>query len=395
MVVGGILGSVLGPAIAPLGKLGGAFIQVIKALATPLLFLVLLDSFLNSKIHGRSFAILVAICLVNSLFAVAIGMGLSNGLRPGEAFHFTVAQTAGMGAKPSQSAWSLVLGYLPAHIFQPFLDHSVPGAILLALLFGASLSSLRKQGRDLSPLLPLIRLATDTIVQALHAIVRLSPLAVLAVVAQSIGEKGWGPVMGLGGYVGCALLGMAIQVILVYQSWIVFFAKMDLKKFWSEAKKPVAYSFGVNSSLATLPLTLESLKNLKISPTAARLGAGLGTNFNNDGILLYEAMAILLVAQAYGIHLSWFSQFGLAVSCVVLSFGVSGVPEAGMIALSLLVSNAGLPSEILPLLLTVDWILGRCRSATNVLGDLVVSIVLDQFKLPKESRYTKSFKEAS
>jgi Na+/H+-dicarboxylate symporter len=201
--------------------------------------------------------------------------------------------------------------------------------------------------------------------------------------------------MGLGGYVGCALLGMAIQVILVYQSWIVFFAKMDLKKFWSEAKKPVAYSFGVNSSLATLPLTLESLKNLKISPTAARLGAGLGTNFNNDGILLYEAMAILLVAQAYGIHLSWFSQFGLAVSCVVLSFGVSGVPEAGMIALSLLVSNAGLPSEILPLLLTVDWILGRCRSATNVLGDLVVSIVLDQFKLPKESRYTKSFKEAS
>jgi Na+/H+-dicarboxylate symporter len=187
--------------------------------------------------------------------------------------------------------------------------------------------------------------------------------------------------MGLAAYVGCSVVGMACQVIFVYQAWIRLFAKIPLRTFWREAREPVAYSFGVNSSLATLPLTFQSLERLKISPTAARIGAGLGTNFNNDGILLYEAMAVLIVAQAYGVHLSFGAQFGLAISCVITTFGVAGVPEAGIVALSLVLASAGLPTEILPLLLTVDWIVARCRSATNVVGDMTVSIALDRFRI--------------
>ena len=92
-------------------------------------------------------------------------------------------------------------------------------------------------------------------------------------------------------------------------------------------------------------------------------------------------MAVLIVAQAYGIHLSFTAQLGLALSCVITTFGVAGVPEAGIVALSLVLASAGLPTEILPLLMTVDWIVARCRSATNVVGDLTVSIALDRFRI--------------
>ncbi len=382
MALGAALGAQWGPGLAPLGTLGGALIQIIKALATPLLFLVLLDSFVHANIRGRSLGLLIGICAINAFFAVLIGMGLSHWLQPGAGLSHDLPE----GAKPlaslgNQDLWSTVLGYIPESIFQPFLTHNVPGVIILAVLFGLGLNALKRDGRDISGAVRAIETAAGMVMGAIGWVVKFSPIAVFVVTAQAVGTRGFAPLMGLAAYVGCSLLGMACQVIFVYQVWIKFFAKIPLRIFWKQAREPVAYSFGVNSSLATLPLTLQALDRLKISPTAARIGAGLGTNFNNDGILLYEAMAVLIVAQAYGVQLSFAAQMGLAFSCVITTFGVAGVPEAGIVALSLVLASAGLPTEILPLLLTVDWIVARCRSATNVVGDLTVSIALDRFRI--------------
>jgi DAACS family dicarboxylate/amino acid:cation (Na+ or H+) symporter len=103
----------------------------------------------------------------------------------------------------------------------------------------------------------------------------------------------------------------------------------------------------------------------------------VGTNFNNDGIILYEGMALLFVAQAHGIHLDLGQQLLAAGSCLIAAMGVAGVPEAGFISLALVLNTVGLPIEILPLLLTVDWILARARSVTNVLSDMVLSVMID------------------
>ena len=108
----------------------------------------------------------------------------------------------------------------------------------------------------------------------------------------------------------------------------------------------------------------------------------VGTNFNNDGIILYEGMAVLFVAQAHGLHLDLGQQLLAAGACLVAAMGVAGVPEAGFISLALVLNTVGLPVDILPLLLTVDWILGRARSVTNVLSDMVLSIMIDRGRGP-------------
>ncbi|MBY0371402.1 dicarboxylate/amino acid:cation symporter [bacterium] len=379
MVLGAAVGSFAGPSIAPLGKLGSVLIQMVKALATPLLFVVLLDSFSHAAIRGKTLARLLFICAINSTAAILIGMALCNLWQPGTALRDLIPESAKMAPPPKVvDLWQTLLGYVPQNLLQPFLEHSVMGIILLAILFGLSLQTMKREGVPTEGASKVISWLMTWLITAVHWVVKISPLAVFAVVAQAVGEKGIAPLTGLAGYVACAVAGMALQVFLVYQFWIRVVCKMPLRKFWAAARWPVSYSFGVNSSLATLPLTFDALDELKVSKEAARVGAGLGTNFNNDGILLYEAMAVILVTQAYGMHLSFFAQLGLAMSCLIAALGVAGVPEAGLIALTLVLSHAGIPMEILPLLLTVDWIVARCRSATNVVGDLAVSIALDR-----------------
>src|SRR5207244_13363166 len=109
------------------------------------------------------------------------------------------------------------------------------------------------------------------------------------------------------------------------------------------------------------------------------LGACFGTNLNNVGIILYEGMAVLFVAQAHGLDLTLGQQVVAAVSCLVAAMGIAGVPEAGFVSLSLVLATVGLPLELLPLLLTVDWIIARGRSVVNVLSDMMVSILLDRW----------------
>ena len=198
-------------------------------------------------------------------------------------------------------------------------------------------------------------------------------------VAKAIGEHGLEPLRGLGAYLGIGLLGLALHVAGTYHLWLALYVKMPLKTFWRQAKAPAIYSAGANSSLATLPLTLKALERLGVSKEASALGACVGTNLNNDGIILYEAMAVLFVAQAHGIELSVFQQVMASISCLIAAAGIAGVPEAGFISLSLVLATVGLPLELLPLLLTVDWIIARARSIVNVLSDMLVSIILDRW----------------
>jgi DAACS family dicarboxylate/amino acid:cation (Na+ or H+) symporter len=207
-------------------------------------------------------------------------------------------------------------------------------------------------------------------------VIKLIPLAVFGVVAKSVGQHGYAPLQGLAVYVAVGVGGLALHILLTYHAWLLIFARMSWRTFWREAREPVIYAAGANSSLATLPVTLRALDRLGVPRSASTLGACVGTNFNNDGILLYEGMAVLFVAQASGIDLSLSQQLVVALTCMVAAMGVAGVPEAGFISLALVLNTVGLPVEILPLLLTVDWIIARGRSITNVLSDMLLSILV-------------------
>ncbi|MFY4728641.1 dicarboxylate/amino acid:cation symporter, partial [Nitrospira sp. BLG_2] len=137
-------------------------------------------------------------------------------------------------------------------------------------------------------------------------------------------------------------------------------------------------AFSTASSTATMPVTYASLKDrVGLREQSASMGALVGANFNNDGTALYEAMAALFIAQMIGMDLRFQQQLIVVLTSIIASVGAAGIPEAGLVTMTMVFTAVGLPVEYIPVLLTVDWFLDRCRTAINVMGDMNVSCLLD------------------
>jgi DAACS family dicarboxylate/amino acid:cation (Na+ or H+) symporter len=398
IAAGALVGLLAGSRAAPLGEAGKIVITLIKAFAAPLLFFAILDAFLRTNFQGRSAGRMVAVSLTNAAIALAIGLLLSNILRPGEASESLQRVVAGAGAAaPAQKLdFSRILsGLVPTSLAEPFVGNTILTIVVVAVLIGAALRTVKHRGEETAAGIAHLEEVVATLLKVFEVIlfwiIALVPFAVFGVVAQIVGQHGFAPFAGLLPYVGVALAGLAIQVFVVYQAWLVLVARMPLPRFWRAARDPVTYALGASSSLATLPVTLKSLDRLGVSPASSRLAACVGTNLNNDGILLYEAFAVLFVAQVYGISLSFPQQILAALACAVAGIGISGIPDAGLISLALVLGTVGLPVELVPLLLTVDWLLSRARAMTNVTSDMVVAVVLDRF----EERQAEGVRAAS
>lgn len=381
LLLGVVAGVVLGKTAVPLGEAGKLIIQAIKLVAAPLLMLAIINAVLGAQVTYKDGARMAFFCTINALIALAIGLTLSNVFQPG--LHIAASMSGAAAVLPPGAGQKLELSkflsnFVPPSLVQPFAENAVFPLVVMALTLGLSLRVLKDRGEPTEGLeraLTVLQRAAEVV---LGWIVQLAPVAVFAVVARSVGEYGFAPLKGLAAYVGVGLLGLALHPLIVYQGWLVGWVGLSLKRFWTEAREPAIYSIGANSSLATLPLTLKSLNNLGVSKSSSALGACVGTNLNNDGIILYEAMAVLFVAQAHGLHLGLGQQLAAAAACLIAAMGIAGVPEAGFISLSLVLATVGLPVELLPLLLTVDWILARARSVVNVLGDMMISILIDR-----------------
>ncbi len=373
----------LGADAASLGEIGKLVIQAIKLAAAPLLMLTIVSAVLTTHIGARDGARMGFFASVNAALALGLGLLLSNVLKPG--LHLASSVAPAGGGEPLAALAGKRLGlssflsnFVPPSLVQPFADNAIFPLVVMSLAVGLALRKLKNDGENIAMIeegAAVLRRAMETL---LGWIIQAAPFAVFGVVASSIGKYGLSPIKGLAAYVGVGLLGLILHPLIVYQSWMLFYARVPLRKFWREAKEPVVYSVGANSSLATLPLTLKALDNLGVSKSSSTLGACVGTNLNNDGIILYEAMAVLFVAQAHGLELSFGQQLAAAFSCLIAAMGIAGVPEAGFISLALVLAAVGLPVELLPLLLTVDWILARMRSVVNVLADMTVSILIDR-----------------
>jgi DAACS family dicarboxylate/amino acid:cation (Na+ or H+) symporter len=386
MVAGGVVGLAFGPRVAGLGEIGKVVIGLIKMLATPLILFVVLDALLRSSLKAKSGFRIVVISMINGVFALVIALTLANTLKPGRFLEHPTSTTPVImpGARPLRILED-VLGMIPTNLVDPFRNNAIIPVVMLTVCMGIALRKLKAEqiesgATDYLAIEGFVTGGLRCSELLLGWIVALLPIAVFAVMAQAIGTQGLSILGGLAKYAAVVGLGLLLQVGLVYQGWLVLFARMPLKIFWTVVKTPVIFAAGSCSSLATLPITLRSLKRLGVSDGSARMSACVATNLNNDGILLYEALAAMIVAQAFGISLSFSEQLMIAATCVLATIGVAGVPEAGMISLAIVLTSAQLPLELLPLMLTVDWILGRARAMTNVVGDCIGAVVLDRFE---------------
>jgi Na+/H+-dicarboxylate symporter len=381
-----------------LGQLGLWVVWMLKTLAIPLIFFAILDALLRTSIPLSQGTKLLIICLVNVSVAMAIGLAIMNLWQPGlawlghvdELLHLVPGSTLSSSALAnvqagSQSPIEYLASYIPRTLTNPFSSNNIIGVVLLALLLGGTLRYLHGQSDQTGGFIAVVARGIERIygwlVQLLEWIILAVPLAVFGVVAHVVGKSGVGVFSVLWIFLVAMLAGLAIHSLLYYPlvAWLV--GKKSPKKYLGQGADAIMTAVSCNSSLATVPVTLRCLERMQVSAQSARLAACVGTNLNNDGITLYEAMAALFLAQALGYDLPMAKQVLIVLASIIAGAGVAGIPEAGLIVLPLVLAAAGLPDQVIlaaiPLIMTVDWIIARARSGVNVMSDMLVAILLD------------------
>lgn len=372
LVLGIAVGVALGPGAKSFDLPARLILRVLGALAPPLILFAVVRAILTAEIHGGLAVRMGRLLVLNTLAAITIGLAVANILKPGR-FADLARPTASLGVKTD--VVSQLLDNIPESLLRPFVDNKVIGVVLIAVAFGVAARGLEPPQRKLA--VDLASLGFSAIISVLSWVIALVPLAVFGKVASIVGTSGFSAFAALGMFVVAVLVALAIQagyylLRIRVGSWVRPGALL------AGTRDALVMAFSTASSTVTMPVTYDRLRHrVGLRERSASLGALVGSNFNNDGTALYEAMAALFVAQMLGIELTLLDQVLVVLTSVVASVGAAGIPEAGLVTMTLVFTAVKLPIEYIALLLTVDWFLDRCRTMINVMGDMNVASLLD------------------
>jgi Na+/H+-dicarboxylate symporter len=381
MLLGLLCGVAFGAQIGWLAIPSKLVLRLLGALAPGLILLAIIQALMTAKFEPGTAGRLVRLLLLNTLVAIVVGLLVANVLRPGQ----WARLQPGASGKPGHDAGGpdLIQQFLenvPQSLLGPLTDHGkVIGVIFLAVAFGLTLR--RVAQRPITNALQAVELGLECLITILHWVIDLVPLAVFGLVASIVGTQGFAPFRALGAFVLAVIVALLLQTgyylaRIRLGSWVRPFALLR------GARDALVMAFSTASSTVTMPVTFECLRRVGLREKSASLGALVGANFNNDGTALYEAMAALFVSQmlavqGLGLELGLGQQLMVVLTSVIASIGAAGIPEAGLVTMTLVFHAVGLPIEYIALLLPVDWFLDRCRTMINVMGDMNVSCLLD------------------
>lgn len=410
-ILGGlVLGLLVGAAVryfaspAQAGEFGRALeepskliIRLLGALAPTLILTAILNALLTTEMRGRAAGRLGGLLVVNTLVAITIGLLVANVVRPGQLSKLTPPPNKNVPPKAQNAEDQRVVdtvhkyGYKPAvenkgvhqfldnvpeTVLKPLVESTkTVGVILVGVAFGLALRSSRR--RRINTVEDLLAVAFDAQLTVLHWVIQIVPIGVFGVVGGIVAREGFGPFGALAGFILAVLLALALQAA-YYLLRVRFGSWVRPMQLLQGTRDALVMAFSTASSTATMPVTYQCLRDkVGLREESASMGSLVGANFNNDGTALYEAMSALFIAQLLGMELNLGQQLVVVLTSVVASVGAAGIPEAGLVTMTLVFTAVGLPPQYIPLLLTIDWFLDRCRTAINVMGDTNVSCLLD------------------
>ena len=353
-------------------------LRLLGAIAPPLILIAVSRALLGANVRGKLAGKMFFLLFLNTVVAIFVGLVVANVVRPGRHASLPPGDAPVVASNPLTQ----LLDNIPASLVRPLVENNVIGVIIIAVAFSLAARKLAESRKK--QILVVLDVGFDLILTVLHWVIALVPLAVFCKVAFVVGTQGFRPFVALGWFIAAVLIALTIQAS-YYLIRIRAFSWVRPSQLLRGTRDALAMAFSTASSTATMPVTYASLRDkVGLREESASLGALVGSNFNNDGTALYEAMAALFIAQMTGTELSLTQQALVVLTSVVASVGAAGIPEAGLVTMTLVFSAVHLPTGYIALLLPVDWFLDRCRTAINVMGDMNVSCILDGRKREKE-----------
>ena len=388
LIVAGVVGGALcgwyfGPAMVSIAWLGDLFLNGLKMLIVPLIVAAVISgvaSLGDVRKLGRLGGVTVLYFVFTTGIAVLIGLVMVNLIQPGVglALHSDTIPEH-VRAKADTGISDILLTMVSPNLVDSAAHMQLLPLILFAILLSAALTTIGKKGEHVIAFF-------DGLNEALMKIViwlmYLAPVGIFALVAARLGKAGGGEAFfaqlsAVGWHVVTVLSGLGLHFVIL-TAILILVARRGMA-YLANMLRALLTAFGTASSSATLPLTMECLRENKVDERAIRFVVPLGATINMNGTALYEAEAALFIAQAYGIDLSFGQQAIVFLTATLAAIGAAGIPEAGLVTMVIVLSAVGLPLEGVGMLLAVDWFLDRFRTTVNVFGDAVGAAVVHRF----------------
>ena len=356
--------------------LGGTlFIKLMKMLVVPLVFfsiVVGVASISDIKTIGTIGGTTILIYLLTTAVAITVALMIGIVLQPGAGLHMTALADAS-NVTTNQTLPGAILNMVPENPFNSLANGDMLPVIIFGLLIGIILAKLREETEIMNKAFT----ECNRIMMEMTAIVmKFAPIGVFCLMAKTFGSLGMEGIMPLGKYFICVLIGLAIQTFVVYPSLLVIFTRLNPINFFKRFIPVMFFAFSSSTSNATIPLNMDKLYEMGVSRDVSSFTIPLGATINMDGTAIMQGVAVMFAAQAYGIDLGTSALLTVIFTAVMASIGTAGVPSVGLITLTMVFNSVGLPIQAIGVIFGIDHILDMFRTAVNVTGDAICTIIV-------------------
>lgn len=354
--------------------MGDLFLRALKMIIVPLILTSIISGVTNigdAQNLGRLGLKTFSYYISTSLLAIVTGLVLVNLIQPGVGADLGLKKEVPELAASSGNLWDIVLRMVPTNVFDALVSADMLAIIFFSILFGFFITRIDSKPKEL--LTNFFNAGFEVMMKFTHFIIRFTPLGILGIVAGIVAEQRENLIVllgSLGKYFITVLIGLTIHAAIILPLILRTIGKVNPWKHFQALTTPLLTAFSTRSSSATLPLTIVAVENNSgVSNKVSSFVLPLGATINMDGTALYECVAAMFIAQAYEIELTIIQQIIVVFTALLASIGAAGIPMAGLVMISVILTAVGLPLEGVGLILAVDPFLDMCRTTVNVWSD--------------------------
>ena len=355
--------------------IGSIFISSLKLMVVPLVFFSLstgVASFDKDKKLSVIALKTISLYLLTTAIAISLGLFIAILFSPGEGLNLT--SSAEYIAPSPPGIKSVIIDIFPTNPIAAMAEGKMLQIIVFSIFFGVALRSIKDKN---SELVNIMDSTTNVVMKMVFILINLAPFGVYCLMANLFATQGIGIVGNLFQYFLLVVFVLIIHGFVVYPALLYSFTKIKPFGFYKKLRPVMLFAFSTSSSNATMPVTLKTVTQyLGVNPKIASFTIPLGATVNMDGTAIMQGVATIFIANAYNIDLSTIDYLMVILTATMASIGTAGVPGVGLIMLAMVLSQVGLPTEGIALILGVDRLLDMIRTVVNVTGDSTVSTIV-------------------
>ena len=387
-LAGIMCGWLFGPKMLAIAWIGDLFLDALKMMIIPLIVGAVISgvtSLGDVRKLGKVGGITLLYYASTTACAVLIGLIMVNVIQPGDGINYqTETISESISNRDSINLTELVRSLISPNIISAASNTQLLPIIVFCLLFGAALTTL---GKNKTTIINFFDALNEAMMKLVIWIMVFAPLGVFCLVAGQFGKVGGGSVIknelaAVGSYFFTVILGLTCHFLLLFIILIVF--SKQGREYLFKLLRALLTAFGTASSSATLPLTMKCALEAGIDKRSVKFVLPIGATINMDGTALYESVAVMFIAQTYGISMGMEQQVIIFITATLAAIGAAGIPQAGLVTMLIVLNAVNLPAEGIGLILAVDWLLDRFRTTVNVWGDSVGAAIVETY-LPAET----------